>query len=459
MYFVLVLWLASNALAEDLEPPWFAGARGSGCVKWEHDVDPLVRGKENATSYGYWPEIEEPESVVWPMMGNSTWDKNGQFVWTDSWDETAWMMTPPQGEGGYLTVYAQMTYYTEPGGEAGPMLELWTGPGRDYDYLDSAADMGGIEYMDDYEIENGIRQMVVHHTYPVPEGLGGISFALSLVTTEVYEVVLDAVIHPSPVAPTGTGERPWASLTKSSGSNPGDGATDVSRDVVISWTPSKYADTHDVYLGTVFDSVNDADRTNPLGVLDSQGQNATTYDPPGRLDFGQTYFWRIDEVNAPPDYTIFQGNVWSFTVEPFAYPIDGNNITVTASSNGLNQVAENTINSSGLDANDLHSTELTAMWLTTADATGPAWIQYEFDKVCKLHQMLVWNHNGMLEPALGFGCKDVTIEYSVNGTDYTTLGTSHEFARAPGTANYAHNTTVDFGGAAAKYVRLTVNSN
>jgi len=53
--------------------------------------------------------------------------------------------------------------------------------------------------------------------------------------------------------------------------------------------------------------------------------------------------------------------------------------------------------------------------------------------------------------------KDVTIEYSTNGTNYTTLGTTHEFVRAPGAVDYAHNTTVDFGSAPAKYVRLTAN--
>ncbi|MHC4593671.1 MAG: hypothetical protein ACYS19_01845, partial [Planctomycetota bacterium] len=51
------------------------------------------------------------------------------------------------------------------------------------------------------------------------------------------------------------------------------------------------------------------------------------------------------------------------------------------------------------------------------------------------------------------------IEYSVNGTDYVTLGTTHEFARAIGTPDYAHNTTVDFGGVTAKQVRLTANSS
>ena len=57
-----------------------------------------------------------------------------------------------------------------------------------------------------------------------------------------------------------------------------------------------YADTHDVYFGTVFDDVNDASRDNdPNSVLVSQNQNKTTYEPPGLLEFGQTYYWRVDE--------------------------------------------------------------------------------------------------------------------------------------------------------------------
>ncbi|MCH7559579.1 MAG: discoidin domain-containing protein, partial [Planctomycetes bacterium] len=107
---------------------------------------------------------------------------------------------------------------------------------------------------------------------------------------------------------------------------------------------------------------------------------------------------------------------------------------------------------------DLHSIEPADMWLSGDEPNG-AWIEYELDKVHKLHQMWVWNHNGTMESVLGFGIKDVTIEYSTNGTDYTTLGTTHEFARAPGTPGYAHNTTIDFNSAAAKYVRLTANSN
>jgi hypothetical protein len=73
--------------------------------------------------------------------------------------------------------------------------------------------------------------------------------------------------------------------------------------------------------------------------------------------------------------------------------------------------------------------------------------------------MLVWNSNDSLEPLVGLGLREVTIEYSVDGTDYTTLGTTHEFAQAPGDNDYAHNTTIEFDNVEAKYVRLTVNSN
>jgi len=243
-----------------------------------------------------------------------------------------------------------------------------------------------------------------------------------------------------------------------SGPNPADGATDVPRDVVLNWTPGEFANTHDVYLSAVFDDVNNASRANPLGVLAGQGQSPTIYDPPGRLDFGQTYYWRIDEVNAPPTSTIFKGDVWSFTVEPLAYPIE--NIIATASSaNKANEGPQNTVNGSGLNADDMHSVVNTDMWLSNIAGPQPTWIQYEFDKVYKLHQMWAWNYNSSTEPVVGFGVKEATIEYSADGTNWTTLGTTHEFARGPGADDYAPNTTVDLGGVAAKYVKITANSN
>lgn len=242
---------------------------------------------------------------------------------------------------------------------------------------------------------------------------------------------------------------------------PFDGRTDLPpEEVVFGWTPGMYAGSHDVYFGTDFAAVSDASRADPRNVLVSQGQTQDFYPTNGALDldFATTYYWRVDEVNAPPSSAIYKGETWTFTTELIAYPISGDEISVTASSFAENQGPENTINSSGLTG-DLHSGAPATMWLTAPGAAGPAWIEYEFDRVHKLVEMRAWNQNGPLEPAIGFGCKEVVIEYSIDGVDYATVGATHEFARAPGKPDYAYNTTIDLGGVAAKYVRLTINSN
>jgi hypothetical protein len=232
---------------------------------------------------------------------------------------------------------------------------------------------------------------------------------------------------------------------------PADKATDVPRDVVLAWDPVKTAGTRDVYFGTVYADVNDASRAKPGSVLVSRSQTATTFSP-ADLAYGQTYYWRIDEVNATPDATIFKGDMWSFTTEPYAYPIT--NIKASASSAQATFKAEKTIDGSGLNANDEHSTDLSQMWVSTG--VQPNWIQYEFDKTYKLHELWVWNSNSMLEPVMGFGAKEVTIEYSLDGAAWTELPGVPEFAQATGLPNYTHSTTVSFGGAMAKYVRLTI---
>ncbi|MCU0917189.1 MAG: LamG domain-containing protein, partial [Planctomycetes bacterium] len=246
----------------------------------------------------------------------------------------------------------------------------------------------------------------------------------------------------------------------SSAPQPADQAVDVWRDVVLSWSPGRYAATHDVYLGTDPMAVGDANRVTSLGVLVSQGQADPTGHP-GRLAFGQTYYWRVDEVNAAPGAAIFRGSVWSFTVEPVAYTLPRGSIqAVASSSSSAEEGPVRTIDGSGLDSADLHSARKGDMWLSSPVPAGTsAWIRYEFDKVYALHQMLVWNHNSELEPLVGLGIKQALIEYSTDGAAWKTLGTSHEFARAAGQTGSAVNATVDFAGAAARHVRITAVSN
>ncbi len=234
--------------------------------------------------------------------------------------------------------------------------------------------------------------------------------------------------------------------------SPENGAVDVPRDVALSWTAGEFAATHNVYFGTSLDDVSAA----ATGVLVSQGQTAAAYDPDGLLDFGTTYYWRIDEVNAAPDNTVYPGEVWSFTTEPFAYAIEN----IVATSNGTSDdisTPERTVDGSGINADDQASTNSEDMWLANKPADEDLYIQYEFDRVYKLHEMRVWNYNVQFELLLGFGLKNVTVEYSQDGMDWTSLG-DIDLNQATAKATYVANTTVDFGGAPVKYVRLTVNS-
>jgi len=235
--------------------------------------------------------------------------------------------------------------------------------------------------------------------------------------------------------------------------SPADDAQDVSLSPILGWKPGASADKHDVYLGTIFDDVNNAGAGSPL--LVSPAQDANTYEP-GRLEFGRTYYWRVDEINAPPDSSVFKGDVWSFTTEPYARSLS-NLIATASSSDKAESGPENTVNGSGL-TNDLHSTASTAMWLSSMGASEPVWIQYEFDRAYKLHELWVWNYNVTLEPVVGYGFKDVEIECSLDGTTWT-LPKEAQFAQASAADGYAHNTTVELDGVMARYVRLTAKSN
>ncbi len=233
-------------------------------------------------------------------------------------------------------------------------------------------------------------------------------------------------------------------------------AVDVPYDTDLSWSSGVFAATHDVYFGDNFDDVNAATRTDPRGVLVSEGQTVESFDL-GILEFGMTYYWRIDEVNAPPTNTVYKGKIWEFTVEPFTYAIEG----VIASSNAASDAAsgpEKTVDGSGLNAEGQHSTDAEDMWLGVPAGADPVYLMYEFDLIYKLHEMVVWNYNEEFELMLGFGLKSVSVEYSVDGENWTVLG-DVELNQATARSEYTANSTVSFGGVAAKFVKLTVNSN
>jgi hypothetical protein len=87
---------------------------------------------------------------------------------------------------------------------------------------------------------------------------------------------------------------------------PPDEATNVRRGVVLSWEQIAGADSYDVYLGTNFNDVSNADSSVYEG-----NTPGTTYKPSSVLDPDITYYWRIDGLDGGSP--ISTGGVRRFT--------------------------------------------------------------------------------------------------------------------------------------------------
>jgi hypothetical protein len=86
---------------------------------------------------------------------------------------------------------------------------------------------------------------------------------------------------------------------------------------ILTWNAGDDATEHDVYFGEDANAVANADTTTAAIYRGRQAADATSFDP-GSLEWGKTYYWRVDEVN--PD-GVLTGAVWSFTTATFI-PVD-----------------------------------------------------------------------------------------------------------------------------------------
>ena len=84
--------------------------------------------------------------------------------------------------------------------------------------------------------------------------------------------------------------------------------------VPLGWSPGDSVASHDVYFGTDKIAVTDAGASDTTGIYQGR-QNNTEFLPSERLEYNQTYYWRVDEYNA--DETVSKGRLWSFTVADF----------------------------------------------------------------------------------------------------------------------------------------------
>ena len=110
---------------------------------------------------------------------------------------------------------------------------------------------------------------------------------------------------------------------------PGNSAEGVPLAPALRWTPGERAEQHDVYIGTDFDSVNDADR-NSADIF--KGTVDANYYSPLPLEGGTTYYWRIDEISEGTAGSPWKGHVWTFTTIPLIasgpIPADGQDASI-----------------------------------------------------------------------------------------------------------------------------------
>jgi len=97
---------------------------------------------------------------------------------------------------------------------------------------------------------------------------------------------------------------------------PANTAMNVPQTVELRWSPGESATHHDVYFGDSAETVGDAAVTTAGIYRNRQTADAVTYDP-GTLEWGKTYYWRVDEVNAASAESPWRGSVWSFTTASF----------------------------------------------------------------------------------------------------------------------------------------------
>ncbi len=94
------------------------------------------------------------------------------------------------------------------------------------------------------------------------------------------------------------------------------GQKDVTPTPILRWSPGDKAAKHDVYFGTDAQAVAAAGTTTADLYQGRQALDATTFDP-GPLEWGKTYYWRVDEVNEASPDSPWRGQLWSFTTADF----------------------------------------------------------------------------------------------------------------------------------------------
>ncbi len=85
---------------------------------------------------------------------------------------------------------------------------------------------------------------------------------------------------------------------------------------ILTWTAGDEATAHDVYFGEDAEAVANATPADAAVYRGQQAAGATSFNP-GPLEWGKTYYWRVDEINPANADSPWKGCVRSFTTADF----------------------------------------------------------------------------------------------------------------------------------------------
>ncbi len=136
---------------------------------------------------------------------------------------------------------------------------------------------------------------------------------------EYYENTGGAVAHlswQSPSQPRQIIPQGWLQLPLWAGSpSPEHGAPHAVQSPILSWTAGDEATHHDLYFGEDAEAVANADTAAADVYATRLPVGTTSYDA-GDLEWGKTYYWRVDEIDTANDKQ-WKGAVWAFTTADF----------------------------------------------------------------------------------------------------------------------------------------------
>jgi hypothetical protein len=97
------------------------------------------------------------------------------------------------------------------------------------------------------------------------------------------------------------------------GAVPISGSVDVQTNTVLRWLPGVNAETHNVYLGTVMDDINDVNVDNLADYPDVTFANVSESSfTPDLLDFNTAYYWRVDDLNSAQPDMVWRSDIFDF---------------------------------------------------------------------------------------------------------------------------------------------------